>query len=181
MKNPGILAISLSLILWGVTASSSAPAPLASQPFRDEHRVLRQRLEKISTQVGQLAGTPRPTQRASMREMVDFFKGEIEPHAKHEEAGLYQAVDRRASDPSVPFTSTMRNEHRIIGRSIEELRAMAEDPKADAGVFARKADRLLGLLSAHFESEEQVLLPILDRSMSPGEFKREVMARPHSH
>ena len=36
-------------------------------------------------------------------------------------------------------------------------------------------NNLLGLIWAHFEEEEEVLLPILDRTMSAEEFQREIL------
>lgn len=32
----------------------------------------------------------------------------------------------------------------------------------------------MGLLYAHFEDEEEVLLPVLDKTMTPEQFKRDV-------
>ena len=57
-------------------------------------------------------------------------------------------------------------------RWIGELGAMAKSPSADAQAFTRRADNLLGLVRAHFESEEDVLLPVLDRTMTPEQFRR---------
>lgn len=39
---------------------------------------------------------------------------------------------------------------------------------------SRRAVHLVGLLRGHFEVEEQVLLPVLDATMTAEEFKREV-------
>ena len=43
--------------------------------------------------------------------------------------------------------------------------------------FARRAMHLVGLLRGHFEVEEQVLLPVLDRTMTTEQFQREVADR----
>ncbi len=68
----------------------------------------------------------------------------------------------------------MRNEHKIISRWISELESTSTRKSTDARDFVRKVDRLLELIMAHFASEEDVLLPILDRSMTPEEFDREI-------
>jgi hypothetical protein len=68
----------------------------------------------------------------------------------------------------------MRYEHRVVGRWINELRAEADKPKIDAAKFARRSDNLLGLLWAHFEEEEGVLLPFIDKGMSKEQFEREL-------
>jgi hypothetical protein len=74
----------------------------------------------------------------------------------------------------------MRYEHTIVGRWIDELAAMAAGPTLDAKAFARKSDRLLGLIAAHFEEEEEVLLPILDRATTREELEKELGLEPKS-
>jgi hemerythrin-like domain-containing protein len=81
-------------------------------------------------------------------------------------------VDRLAGGGSNAFTSTMRYEHRIVGRWIAELRAESDKARIDAAKFARRTDNLLGLLWAHFEEEEEVLLPFIDKGMSKAQFER---------
>ena len=73
----------------------------------------------------------------------------------------------------------MRYEHKVVNRWIEELERFAEAEKPDVVAFARRTDNLLGLIWAHFEEEEEVLLPILDRTMTTVEFQREILD--HSH
>jgi hypothetical protein len=51
---------------------------------------------------------------------------------------------------------------------------MAASASPDAAAFVRRADNLLGLIWAHFEEEEMVLLPVLDETMTPEQFEREV-------
>ena len=60
-------------------------------------------------------------QKKTMLKIVTFFKEHIKPHAEWEEKRLYPAVDTRASKGPEPFTSTMRYEHKIVGRWIEGL------------------------------------------------------------
>lgn len=72
----------------------------------------------------------------------------------------------------------MRYEHENIYRWIADLRDLAD---GDAVAFARRADNLFGVILAHFELEEHVLFPILDRSVSPAAFRarpEEALARP---
>jgi hemerythrin-like domain-containing protein len=59
-------------------------------------------------------------------------------------------------------------------RWTDELAALASAPGPDVTAFARRADNLLGLIWAHFEEEEELLLPILDRTMSHEEFEHEI-------
>ncbi|MCI0588723.1 MAG: hemerythrin domain-containing protein [Planctomycetes bacterium] len=145
-----------------------------SESFRAEHRSIREHLRHVEEVVGSLAEAPGAERKGRMSEAVAFFREHIVPHAEAEERGLYPAVDKRAGSAVPPFTASMRHEHRIVGRWVEELAAEAGKPSPDARTFCRRADNLLGLLAAHFEEEEEVLLPILDRTLTKEEFEKEV-------
>jgi hemerythrin-like domain-containing protein len=75
---------------------------------------------------------------------------------------------------------TMIYEHRIIERLIGELAKEIAGEQFRIELFARKTDRLLGLVDAHFEEEEEVLLPVLDEKMNEEEFRRDVYSE-HQH
>ena len=107
--------------------------------------------------------------------MVRFLEEHIAAHAQWEERALYPVVDRQADGGDNPFTASMRHEHVIVGRWIGELDQLAAADLANVQAFTRRADNLLGLIWAHFEEEEQVLLPVLDRSMSAEQFRKEVL------
>ena len=161
-----------------VKPAPSAPRELPTQPFRDEHREIKEHLSHVSAWVSQLASAPPARQRELMRQTLAFLKDHLVAHAEWEDKFLYPAVDRRTSNPDYPFTSTMRYEHRIVGRWIGELEAMAAKEPPDVVSFVRRGFNLLGLISAHFEEEEEVLLPILDRTMTAEEFRREFGSSP---
>ncbi len=116
-----------------------------------------------------------------MASIAGFLQDHILAHAKWEESVLYPVVDRLARSGPEPFTATMRYEHGIVGRWIAELAAEAKRPAPDVDAFARRTDNVLGLLAAHFEEEEEVLLPLLDRSLSPAEFRREILDKMEGH
>lgn len=165
----------LALIMLSVGLAGAEQRP--SENFRKEHVQIRERLSRISDLVGKLPNQPASQQRDTMKRVTAFFMGHIKPHAEWEEKVLYPAVDKRAGSQTHLFTATMRNDHKIVGRWISELESESEKTKADPKAFARKTDRLLGLITAHFENEEEVLLPVLDKSMTSEEFEREIMKK----
>lgn len=150
-------------------------------PFSAEHAELRKHLGHIQKMIGDLAAAAPPARRRTMETVVAFLNEHIRPHAEWEERVLYPLVDRHAGSGREPFTATMRHEHRIVGRWIEELAREAARSQPDVWAFSRRSDNLLGLLAAHFEDEEEVLLPILERVMTREEFQREVMDRAEHH
>lgn len=160
-----------------VFALATAPAfaaDLPTAPFRQEHVEIKEHLGHLDVMAGSLPSAQAEEQRRTMTMIAKFLDEHIRTHAEWEEAYLYPAVDKRTLAGPNPFTATMRYEHRIVGRSIEALSKMAADPNASATEFARATDRLLGLIRAHFEEEEEVLLPILDKSMTKEQFEAEL-------
>jgi hemerythrin-like domain-containing protein len=159
---------------------SAAPIVFAAdglrptESFRQEHAGLKVHLEHLDEMLGSMQPAEATQQKKTAAFVVKFLREHIVDHAEWEEKRLYPAVDRRTHAGDHPFTESMRYEHTIIGRWIEELGTMAADPTFDAKGFARKADRLLGLIAAHFEEEEEVLLPILDRTTTREELEREL-------
>ncbi len=116
-----------------------------------------------------------------MQRIVGALRSHIVPHAEWEEAVLYPVVDEKAGGGPHPFTAAMRREHEIVGRWIDELDRQSKDVASDPLLFSRKADQLLGLIIAHFEDEEEVLLPILDETMSKEDFEREILSKGSAH
>ena len=155
----------------GHAAASSAVRP--TEPFRREHVELAKHLAHVHDMNGRLASEEAPERADTMRKIVSFFEDHLAPHARWEEGHLYTSVDKRAGGPS-PFTASMRFEHRVVERWIGELRRESLAAAPDVTKFARRTDYLLGLVTAHLEAEEEVLLPVLDRTMTPQEFEREL-------
>jgi hemerythrin-like domain-containing protein len=145
-----------------------------TEPFRKEHVELARHLQHVHEWNGELQAQPPAEQARTMKKIVGFFEGHLAPHAKWEEEHLYVSVDKRAASGPNPFTASMRFEHRVVERWIAELRREAEAPSPNVSAFARRTDYLLGLVTAHFEAEEEVLLPVLDRTMTAEEFEREL-------
>ena len=142
--------------------------------FRAEHKEVLEHLRHVQEWIGTLSAQEPAVQKKTALKVVAFFEKHIGPHADWEERVLYPVVDRLAGGGPNAFTATMRYEHRVVGRWIGELRAESDKPAIDAARFARRTDNLLGLLWAHFEEEEEVLLPLIDKGMTKGQFERDV-------
>lgn len=166
----------IAILFASLSLAVAAEPPRPSEPFRAEHAVLERELDHIDARVGKLATLEGDARAREMGEIVSFFREHIGPHAAWEERVLYPAVDRRVpTGEAEPFTASMRHDHTVVERWIGELDGMARSPAPDARAFTRRADNLLGLVRAHFEAEEDVLLPVLDRSMTPEQFREEIL------
>lgn len=166
-------AIAVLAIL--LTSTAQGDKPMADErptaAFRSEHAQVQEHLRHVHDWVGALSAQAAGARKQTAQKVVAFFESHIKPHAEWEERFLYPIVDELAGAGANRFTSTMRHEHRIVGRWIGELRAESEKPSLDAARFARRTDNLLGLIWAHFEEEEEVLLPFIDRGMSKAQFE----------
>lgn len=157
--------------------TSSAPV---TQPFRDEHVEIKKHLGHMGEMIGSIATASSAETGELMEKLVGALHAHILPHAQWEERVLYPVVDRIVGGRA-PFTAAMRHEHAIVGRQIELLANQVENPTRDGVLFARTADQLLGLILAHFEDEEEVLLPILDANMTAAQFEREILSKGSPH
>ncbi|HEY0593823.1 MAG TPA: hemerythrin domain-containing protein [Thermoanaerobaculia bacterium] len=155
-----------------MTTFASDQLPTAS--FRAEHAEVKEHLRHIDSMAGSLPSQDEAKRAKTAGFIVEFLTDHILTHAAWEEKNLYPAVDKRTTAGARPFTGTMRYEHGIIGRRIADLRSAASGSGFDAARFVRDTDRLLGLIAAHFEKEEEVLLPVLDESMTREQVESEL-------
>jgi hemerythrin-like domain-containing protein len=147
-----------------------------TESFREHHAEIREHLNHIDSMAASLSSQSPAEQRRTMQQVVGFLREHIGPHAADEERVLYPVVERQAG-PGSRLTEVPIYEHRIVEKSIGRLDREAAKPTPDAAAFARDTLHLMGLLYAHFEDEEEVLLPVLDRTMTPDQFRREVADR----
>lgn len=174
-KTMQVIGTSLALAL------PAAAGERATESFRAEHAEVREHLSHLEAMVGSMGTADAAGRKKTAGFVVKFLKEHLLEHAKWEEERLYRAVDQRTHGAPHAFTATMRHEHVIVGRWVGELATMAAAAEVDATAFARKADRLLGLVAAHFEEEEDVLLPILDKSTTRAELEKELGMGVHAH
>lgn len=150
--------------------------PTAS--FRDHHAEMLEHLGHIDEMALSLADQPPTEQGTTMRQIVRFLKEDIATHAGEEERVLYPVVARAAGEPA-RLTDVPVFEHRVVERWISGLEAESMKARPDVRAFTRDALHLVGLLRAHFEMEEEVLLAQIDETMSAEQFEREVGRRMH--
>lgn len=153
---------------------SSSPRP--TEAFRAHHVEILEHLGHIDAMAVGLRAQSPEEQIATMRRVVTFLREHIAAHAADEERVLYPVVQHHAGDDN-QLTTVPIYEHRIVERWIAELDQESTKQDPDAAAFALTAHQLTGLLRGHFEVEEEVLLPVLDETMTADQFQREVADR----
>jgi hemerythrin-like domain-containing protein len=129
-----------------------------TEPFRDEHVCFREHLERILAAARDLPSLPPGERRAVVRRALAFVHDELTPHAEAEEATIYREVGRILGHPWA--TAPMVYDHMLIRRRAIELEQADPD---DCALLQRHLYGLHALVCSHFEKEEQLYLPLLER------------------
>jgi iron-sulfur cluster repair protein YtfE (RIC family) len=144
---------------------------LPTEPLRAEHRELLPHLRALDTTADEVDRWDRDEALRVLGDVVEFLRGHLVPHATAEEHVLYPAVEEAMAAPGA--TATMRADHVEIVARIDRLAATARAVQGrwpDPHLARDLAHQLVGLaaiLQLHFAKEEDVLLPVLDETLSP--------------
>ena len=148
-------------------------ATLPTEPLRAEHRGLLPHLQGLETLTDEVDRWDADEAAHVLGDIVGFLRGHLVPHARAEEQVLYPAVEEAMAAPGA--TATMRADHAEIVPRIDRLAdtaATVADRWPDNAVARDLTHQLVGLsaiLLLHFRKEEEVLLPVLDTTLSPGD------------
>lgn len=152
-------------------ATSDSGRPTAS--LRAEHATLMTRVQALAERIETLHEQTTLDQLSTAREVVDFVRRQIAPHAHAEEYTLYPAADWAAGEGS-KLTEPVRFEHVLVARRCDALEK-AIGAGAAPGKLMHLCYGILGLVAAHFVVTEEVILPYLDKAFDAPRFEREVL------
>lgn len=152
-------------------ATSETARPTAS--LRAEHATFMGRVQGLAERIETLHEQTTLDQLSTAREVVDFVRRQIAPHAHAEEYTLYPAADWAAGEGS-KLTEPVRFEHVLVSRRCDALeKAIAAG--AAPGKLMHLCYGILGLVAAHFVVTEEVILPYLDKAFDAARFEKEVL------
>ena len=142
-------------------------------PLRREHGELLPHIEQLRA-AGELVGhASLPDLVRAVDEALAFLRDQLIPHAAAEDAALYPVVERVMQAPGA--TATMRRDHEEVMRLVGQLGSVRDefaygDPTPDD---VRDLQRLLyglfAVVELHFAKEEEIYLPQLEESLTPGD------------
>ncbi|HET9476838.1 MAG TPA: hemerythrin domain-containing protein, partial [Dehalococcoidia bacterium] len=102
-----------------------------------------------------------------------FLVHHLIPHAIAEDRVLYPVVERLMGAPGT--TATMSRDHVEVGKFTAELGALKEKiaqsgaTETDLTELQRLLFGLYGIVKLHFDKEEEIYVPILDKGLSQAE------------
>ena len=149
------------------------PDKRPTDALRAEHARILASLHALAERLEKLHESATLDQLALAREVLDFVKRQIAPHARAEEYTLYPAADWAAGEGS-RLTELARFEHQLVARRCQALEK-AVSAGAPAGRLMHLCYGVLGLVAAHFAVTEEVLLPYLDKAFDAARFEKEVL------
>jgi iron-sulfur cluster repair protein YtfE (RIC family) len=142
----------------------------ATEPIRVDHRELAPEIDELAHTASWISTAPPPVVREKLQDAVEFLRYRLMPHASAEEAWLYPAVEGAMRAPGA--TETMRRDHDEVLRRLEALEQLRDEiddapTEAQRDQLAAALHGLHAIVSLHFAKEEELYLPILDRSLTP--------------
>lgn len=154
---------------------TTVPTPQRStSALRAEHEKLLASLHAIAEGVEKLGEQTTTQQMGMAREVLDFVRKQVAPHARAEEYTLYPAADWAAGEGS-RISEVPRFEHKLVTARCEAL-DKAIGAGAPGGRLMHLCYSILGLIAAHFVTTDEVILPYLDKAFDQARFEKEVLS-----
>lgn len=135
-------------------------ASLTGESLREEHRRVREQLEHAEILADVLPRGKLSQQRKTMQMIGVALDECVRAHTEWEERVLYPLLRDTPGGGGASFTASLSYERGIASRWIDELIREAGARRPDVRGFRHHVDRVLGLLAAHLEEEEQLLAPL---------------------
>jgi len=181
----GVLAVTGS-IAWFAASSDAEPAPAkgsgtvaastkerVTQPLRDEHKELIPHIDALATAGDSIGVASHEEQEKKVHASYVFLTEGLIPHAVAEDKVLYAKVDELVGvNGTTHATDTMRRDHQEVGTLTDELGKLGgklekgDLAAADQHDLRRVLYSLNGIVGLHFAKEEEVYLPLLDRTLT---------------
>ena len=148
----------------------SASDPLAI--LKHGHDIGIEKLKLLSETVSGFEGGGNPAALESLKEVFQFFDGELRVHFRQEEEVLFPALAEVIGRDG-PIAA-MLDEHQSLWRAVDSLKDNMDqfENAADGGHgdIARELGligaHILGLLGNHIEQENGMILPLAEKSLS---------------
>lgn len=143
------------------------------QPLKDEHRELLPEIEFLREAGILVEGASEHDVLRAVDDAHAFLVHHLIPHAMAEDRVLYPIVERVMGAPGA--TATMSRDHVEVVRFTEELGSLKDKvalfgvTENDLTALQRVLFGLYGIVKLHFDKEEEIYVPILEKGLSPSE------------
>lgn len=152
---------------------AAAAKDRVTQPLRDEHKELIPHIEGLSAAGDAVGVASLAEQQEKVHASYVFLTEGLIPHAVAEDKVLYAKVDELVgTNGKTRATDTMRRDHQEVGTLTDELGKLGGKLEKgnltapDQHELRRVLYSLNGIVGLHFAKEEEVYLPLLDRTLT---------------
>jgi len=145
-------------MIGGNRSRSSRIDTRPTAPFREEHSDLLEHLDHLRATARDLPRLAAPERAAAVATALRFLREVLLPHARAEEEVLYPEWARLVGYPDAAVP--MVHDHEAIVARVEQL---AATPPDDVATTQELLYGLHALIRVHFDKEEDIQLPVLDR------------------
>jgi len=170
-------SIAFLFILGFWPPSERAAPPRPSAFLGERHQMLEGEIARLAENLVRLREGHESEQLDLMASVTASLRSGPLAEARLEELRIHPLLERRLKGGAASCTEAFRAEHRVMEQWTEELDAISCEPFPDYHAFCTRGERLLGLLEGHLEAEKAVLLPLLDRILTPAQFRQEIGSR----
>lgn len=152
---------------------AAAAKDRVTQPLRDEHKELIPHIDGLAAAGDAVGVAGIAEQQEKVHASYVFLTEHLIPHAVAEDKVVYAKVDELVGvNGQTHATDTMRRDHQEVGTLTDELGKLGgklEKGKLgapDEHELRRVLYSLNGIVGLHFAKEEEVYLPLLDRTLT---------------
>lgn len=146
------------------------PSARRQAPREPEKADLAGRMDEIRSLLERLPAMDEEARDQAADSIVSFFTCDVRFGLARRQEETYAVVDDFVGG-RLPFSAPFRETQRLIDGRSDALAERAGKRPFDAVRFSREGIALLGILEAHLELEEAVLMPLYFRAVSPPEFR----------
>lgn len=132
------------------------------------HDAFRRDAERLSRASARFAGDD-PDRRAALLVGWRLLSGELHHHHGVEDNRIWPQARRRCGPDALAVLQAMEDEHALVDPAISAVDASFETP--DCASLPDAVDYLVGVLRTHLDHEERYALPVLQQTITPGEWR----------
>ncbi|WP_432937113.1 hemerythrin domain-containing protein [Kribbella sp. CA-253562] len=132
------------------------------------HDAFRRDAERLARVAARFAGDD-PDRRAALLVGWRLFSGELHHHHGVEDNRIWPQARERCGTEALAVLQAMEDEHALVDPAISAVEATFEEP--DCASLPDAVEHLVGVLRSHLDHEERYALPVLQQTITPGEWR----------
>lgn len=150
--------------------------PSITQPLREQHQKLMRQVEQLRAIADKVGDTPSEVLQSVLDDIYAFLVQQLIPHGQAEKSTFYPMINKVVGVEQI--TEALMYDHQEVERLTDELAALREElatsdlDEDQIKTLRRVLYSLYALVKLHFEKEEEIFLPLLDKHLTSDEAQK---------